>query len=111
MRRTSIVGERWPIFWAGCASITAGVLLHLPMLAMAHQLGQGSGARLHEEDARAPRLARSDHTDGLRSYRAAVSDLGNAEKQEVGRWANNRVENSHLPFRRAAPAREEFALD
>ena len=22
------------------------------------------------------------------------------EKQEVGRWANNRVENSHLPFRR-----------
>jgi putative transposase len=29
-----------------------------------------------------------------------MSELGNAEKQEVGRWANNRVENSHLPFRR-----------
>ena len=39
-------------------------------------------------------------TDGLRSYRAAMHELGNAEKQEMGRWANNRVENSHLPFRR-----------
>ena len=39
-------------------------------------------------------------TDGLRSYRAAMAELGNADKQEVGRWANNRVENSHLPFRR-----------
>lgn len=26
-------------------------------------------------------------TDGLRSYRAAMNDLGNAEKREVGRWA------------------------
>jgi putative transposase len=39
-------------------------------------------------------------TDGLRSYKAAMDQLGNAEKQEIGRWANNRVENSHLPFRR-----------
>ena len=38
-------------------------------------------------------------TDGLRSYKAAMDDLGNREKQEIGRWANNRVENSHLPFR------------
>ena len=29
-----------------------------------------------------------------------MTELGNADKQEVGRWANNRVENSHLPFRR-----------
>ena len=39
-------------------------------------------------------------TDGLRSYKAAMHALGNAEKQEIGRWANNRAENSHLPFRR-----------
>jgi putative transposase len=39
-------------------------------------------------------------TDGLRSYKAAMSDLGNTDKQEIGRWANNRVENSHVPFRR-----------
>ena len=29
-----------------------------------------------------------------------MKELGNADKQEVGRWANNRVENSHLSFRR-----------
>ena len=39
-------------------------------------------------------------TDGLRSYKAAMTDLGNADKQEVGRWANSRVENSHPSFRR-----------
>jgi putative transposase len=47
-------------------------------------------------------------TDGLRSYKAAMSDLGNAQKQEVGRWANNRVENSHLPFRRRERAMLRF---
>ena len=39
-------------------------------------------------------------TDGLRFYGAAINELGNGEKQEIGRWANNRVENSHLSFRR-----------
>ena len=39
-------------------------------------------------------------TDGLGSYKAAMKVLGNADKQEIGRWANNRVENSHLPFQR-----------
>jgi putative transposase len=47
-------------------------------------------------------------TDGLRSYRAAMTELGNAEKQEVGRWTNNRVENSHLPFRRRERAMLRF---
>jgi putative transposase len=47
-------------------------------------------------------------TDGLRSYKAAMGELGNAEKQEVGRWANNRVENSHLPFRRRERAMLRF---
>ena len=47
-------------------------------------------------------------TDGLRSYRAAMNDLGNREKQETGRWANNRVENSHLPFRRRERAKLRF---
>ena len=39
-------------------------------------------------------------TDGLGSYPAAMRELGNAEKQELGRHLNNRAENSHLPFRR-----------
>jgi putative transposase len=47
-------------------------------------------------------------TDGLRSYKAAMTEIGNVEKQEVGRWANNRVENSHLPFRRRERAMERF---
>ncbi|WP_267382853.1 MULTISPECIES: IS6 family transposase [unclassified Sphingomonas] len=47
-------------------------------------------------------------TDGLRSYGAAMKELGNADKQEVGRWANNRVENSHLPFRRRERAMVRF---
>ncbi|HEX8415735.1 MAG TPA: DDE-type integrase/transposase/recombinase [Sphingomicrobium sp.] len=47
-------------------------------------------------------------TDGLRSYRAAMNVLGNGEKQEVGRWANNRVENSHLSFRRRERAMLRF---
>ena len=39
-------------------------------------------------------------TDGLRSYGAAMDELGNRHEQEIGRWENNRTENSHLPFRR-----------
>jgi putative transposase len=39
-------------------------------------------------------------TDGLGSYKSAMRRLGNTEKQGVGRHANNRAENSHLPFRR-----------
>ena len=47
-------------------------------------------------------------TGGLRSYKAAINELGNAQKQEVGRWANNRVENSHLPIRRRERAMLRF---
>jgi len=39
-------------------------------------------------------------TDRLRSYRAAMKIIGNEATQEIGRWLNNRAENSHLPFRR-----------
>lgn len=39
-------------------------------------------------------------TDGLKSYPAAMKDLGVEERREMGRWKNNRGENSHLPFRR-----------
>src|SRR5882757_9486353 len=47
-------------------------------------------------------------TDGLRSYRAAMKEIGNAHRQEVGRWLNNRAENSHQPFRRRERAMERF---
>jgi putative transposase len=35
-------------------------------------------------------------------------ELGNADRQEAGRWANNRVENSHLSFRRRERAMLRF---
>ena len=47
-------------------------------------------------------------TDELRSYRVAMDALGRRKKREVGRWANNRVENSHLPFRRRERAMLSF---
>ncbi|WP_158913461.1 IS6 family transposase [Caulobacter sp. S45] len=47
-------------------------------------------------------------TDGLRSYGAALKEIGGTERQEVGRWANNRAENSHQPFRRRERAMLRF---
>ena len=47
-------------------------------------------------------------TDGLKSYPAAMRELGNLDRQETGRWLNNRAENSHLPFRRRERAMLKF---
>jgi putative transposase len=47
-------------------------------------------------------------TDGLRSYPAAMKELGNADRREMGRHLNNRAENSHLPFRRRERAMQRF---
>ena len=46
--------------------------------------------------------------DRLRSHRAAMKTIGNAEVQEVGRGNNNRCENSDLPFRRREQAMLKF---
>ena len=47
-------------------------------------------------------------TDRLRSYGAAMNMIGNAAAQTCGRWLNNRVENSHQPFRRRERAMARF---
>jgi putative transposase len=47
-------------------------------------------------------------TDRLRSYGAALKDLGRGDDREMGRWTNNRAENSHLPFRRRERAMLRF---
>ena len=47
-------------------------------------------------------------TDGLRSYGAAMKEIGNQGRRETGRWLNNRAENSHLPFRRRERAMLRF---
>ena len=47
-------------------------------------------------------------TDGLRAYSAAMKEVGNADRQEVGRRLNNRAKNSHQPFRRRERAMQRF---
>ena len=47
-------------------------------------------------------------TDRLRSYGAAMREIGNAGCQIVGQWLNNRCENSHQPFRRRERAMLKF---
>ena len=47
-------------------------------------------------------------TDRLQSYGAAMKVIGNTERQECGRWLNNRAENSHQPFRRRERAMAKF---
>ena len=47
-------------------------------------------------------------TDKLRSYGAALKDLGMPDDRETGRWLNTREENSHQPFRRRERAMLRF---
>ncbi|MEP5938221.1 MAG: DDE-type integrase/transposase/recombinase [Erythrobacter sp.] len=47
-------------------------------------------------------------TDGRQSYPAAMRELGNLERREMGSWLNNGAENSHLPFRRRERAMLRF---
>ena len=46
--------------------------------------------------------------DRLRSYRAAMKVIGIDERQECGRWLNNRAESSHQPFRGRERAMAKF---
>jgi len=47
-------------------------------------------------------------TDDLRSYSAAVRDLGIERRHERGRWKNNRAESSHQPTRRRERKMQRF---
>jgi len=47
-------------------------------------------------------------TDGLSSYPAAMKEIGNANRHEVGHRLNNRAENSHQPFRRREYSMQRF---
>jgi len=47
-------------------------------------------------------------TEGLRSYPAALRQLGNLARRKTGRRLNNRAENWHLPFRRRERAMLRF---
>jgi len=47
-------------------------------------------------------------THDLRSYGAAVRDLGIESRHERGKWKNNRAENSHQPTRRREGKMQRF---
>ena len=47
-------------------------------------------------------------SDRLRSYGAALGEVGISDRQDTGRWANTRGENSHQPFRRRERAMLRF---
>lgn len=47
-------------------------------------------------------------TDGLKSYPAAMNELGNQDRREMGKRLNNRAENSHLTFRRRERCMQRF---
>ncbi|WP_298309163.1 IS6 family transposase [uncultured Erythrobacter sp.] len=47
-------------------------------------------------------------TDGLKSYPSAMRELGIEDRREIGRWKNNRAENSHLPLRRRERMMQRF---
>ena len=46
--------------------------------------------------------------DRLKSYRAALRELGGSGRHQAGRWRNNRAENFRLPFRRREHAMLRF---
>ncbi|EYD78400.1 Mobile element protein [Rubellimicrobium mesophilum DSM 19309] len=47
-------------------------------------------------------------TEKLRSSGAALKEIGAADRQVTDRWENNRVENSHQPFRRRERAMQRL---
>jgi putative transposase len=47
-------------------------------------------------------------TDRLRTYSAAMNEIGVADRHETGGRLNNRAENSHQPFRRRERAMQRF---
>jgi putative transposase len=79
----------------------AGILRH-------QDPGQGRGAEVIKKAIKRHGNARVITTDGLRSYKAAMKKIGNQDFQEIGRWANNRADNSHQPFRRRERAMLRF---
>jgi len=50
-------------------------------------------------------------TDKLRSYKAAMRQLGNMNKQDTTKHNNNQAENSHQPFRRRERAMNKFRAE
>ncbi|KAF0228216.1 MAG: IS91-family [Beijerinckiaceae bacterium] len=69
-----------------------------------------AASRFLRKSLRRHGLAETIVTDRLASYGSALKVLGAIDKREVGRWLNNRAENSRQPFRRRERAMLRFRL-
>ncbi|MEG3123887.1 DDE-type integrase/transposase/recombinase [Sphingomonas sp. GB1N7] len=69
---------------------------------------QGRGAALYEKGAEATWSASKGHHRWPAELRRYDERTGHADKRKVKCWANNRVENSHLSFRRRERAMLRF---
>ena len=47
-------------------------------------------------------------TDKLGSYGSALRELGVSRRHDIGRWKNNRAENSHQPLRQRERRMKRF---
>jgi hypothetical protein len=100
---------RFPPFPSKCAQrsnlgISPAIHGRLPALSRPWPHGPNAAARPVKAVVRAP----SAMFGNLRSYGAAMKVIGNTDRQETGRWLNNRAENSHQPFRRRERAMLRF---
>lgn len=67
-----------------------------------------AAADLHEKTLKRHGKVEAITVDGQRSYKAAMNMLGCTDKQDVGKWANNRAANGNLSFRRRERAMLRF---
>jgi transposase-like protein len=100
----SIAGKRW-FLWR--AVDDEGVVLDMVM-----QRGRDTAAALgllKKLLRNQPVEPESIVTDGLRSYKSALTELALQHLHHPGRLReNNRAENSHLPIRRREPKQQGF---
>ena len=68
----------------------------------------GGGVKFDRNALKRHGAPRTIVADGLRSYGAALNRIGMDHRQQIGRWLNNRAENSHQPFRRRERAMARF---
>ena len=66
---------------------------------------KAAALKLLQADLKKYGQPRSVVTDGLCSYSAALRELGNADRHEVGGRLDDRAENSRLPFGAAGSGR------
>src|SRR6516225_4662614 len=70
--------------------------------------GKAAALKLLKRIMKAYGRPRTVVTDGLAAYSAAMNEIGNADRHEIGPRLNNRAENSHQPFRRRERAMQRF---